>query len=72
LAIVVGKGAETISNGPHGYEADIPLMKNLLDPLHKVLPGLLTAAQHCTILWHFDPLLGSDREISNYTTTIAR
>jgi hypothetical protein len=41
LVIVVGKGAEAITNGPHGYEAGTPLMKDLLDPLRKVLPGLL-------------------------------
>jgi hypothetical protein len=23
------------------------------------------------VLWHVDPLLGNDREISNYTTAIA-
>jgi hypothetical protein len=24
------------------------------------------------ILWHVDPLLGTDREISKYTTTVAK
>lgn len=24
------------------------------------------------LLWHVDPLLGSDRKISNYTTAIAK
>jgi hypothetical protein len=41
LVIVVGKGAETIAYSPHGYEAGIALMKNFLEPHHKVLPGLL-------------------------------
>jgi hypothetical protein len=26
----------------------------------------------CCILWHIDPLLGNDRKISNYTTTVTR
>jgi hypothetical protein len=24
------------------------------------------------ILWHVDPLLGNDRDVSNYTTAVAR
>jgi hypothetical protein len=33
---------------------------------------LLTYMQSADILWHVDPFLSNDREISNYTTAVAK
>jgi hypothetical protein len=34
--------------------------------------GSTTLSNRPTVLWHVDPLLGNDQEISSYTTAVAR
>jgi hypothetical protein len=41
LGIVLGRGEETIKTVPLGTEADMPVVHQLIDRLHRELAGVL-------------------------------
>jgi hypothetical protein len=51
------------------FSLDFCLMPTIRGPLGL---GIETEHTNTYILWHVNPLLGNDREISNYTTAITK